>query len=105
MSIDLETMLDYEPIDITDCSTPFDGLYNRIENDKRGRMCAYLNNGAKVVFADYRLPDDRLCLSVKQIHLIPSSVILFLSKNQPTEDVEVWFVGGTIVRKKIKEAE
>ena len=101
----LETMLafedNYKP---DDCGNGFpENLANRVGNVD-GKMTAFLKDGTRVMFSDFRLPDDRLCLQPSAFHLLPSKVLMFLAENQPTEDTEIRFVGGTIVRKQIKEA-
>lgn len=82
---------------------PFpENLANRVGNVD-GKMTAFLKDGTRVVFSDFRLPDDRLCLPPSAFHHLPSKVLMFLAENQPTEDTEIRFVGGTTVRKQIKE--
>ena len=72
--------------------------------NENGKLAVHLRNGAKVVFADFRLPNDMLCIPSSSFDLLPSQVLMFLAKdNLPTEDVEIAFAGGTIVRKQIKE--
>lgn len=71
--------------------------------NENGKLAVYLKNGAKVVFADFCLPHDSLCIPSTHFALLPSKVLLFLAGELPTEDTEINFVGGTIVKKKVKE--
>lgn len=100
----LDKLLAYE-IGIDNYEPWFQKVAKQAENEN-GKLAVHLRNGAKVVFADFRLPNDMLCIPSSSFDLLPSQVLMFLVKdNLPTEDVEMVFVGGTIVRKRNKEDE
>lgn len=102
--ITLDKFLKYEnEIKPDDNYEPWFQKVAKQAQNENGKLAVYLKNGAKIVFTDFRLPNDMLCIPSSSFDLLPSQVLMFLAKdNLPIEDVEIVFVGETIVRKQIK---